>query len=156
MAAKKDTKPMIKKLWGIAKCPELKLSDEDLHLIVAKYTGKDSIRDLNSRELSTCIREIGKLRDSAKKSPGKRYGGNPQTENQRKKIYKLTRELGWDKPARVNGLCMRMFKVSSVDWLTYQQCSKLIEALKKMLEREKAKKEADENAGLQSDNASGQ
>lgn len=136
-----NTKSAIKKLWGIAKCPELKLSDEDLHLIVAKYTGKDSIRELNSRELSTCIREIGKLRDSAKKSYGKRYGGNPQTENQRKKIYKLTRELGWDKPARVNGLCVRMFKVSSVDWLTYQQCSKLIEALKSMAGRKEKQDE---------------
>lgn len=141
MAAKKDTKPMIKKLWGIAKCPELKLSDEDLHLIVAKYTGKDSIRELNSRELNACIREIGKMRDSAKKSSGRKWGGNPQTENQRKKIYKLTKELGWDKPSRVNGLCMRMFKVSGVEWLTYQQCSKLIEALKKMLEREKDKED---------------
>ena len=151
MAAKKDTKPMIKKLWGIAKCPELKLSDEDLHLIVAKYTGKDSIRDLNSRELSTCIREIGKLRDSAKKSSGKRYGGNPQTENQRKKIYKLTRELGWDKPARVNGMCQKMFGVSAVEWLNYQQCSKLIEALKSMLKRQKEKEEQDEGLQANSD-----
>lgn len=34
MAAKKETKPIIKKLWGIAKSPELKLSDEELHLVV--------------------------------------------------------------------------------------------------------------------------
>lgn len=156
MAEKKDMKPLIRKLWGIAKCPELKLTDEELHLIVAKYTGKDSIKELTKSELTTCIREIGKMKDSAKKSSGqKRWGGNPATENQRKKIYKLTQELGWDKHARVNGLCMRMFRVSSVDWLTYQQCSKLIEALKNMVEREK-EKEADGNAGLQSDDSSGQ
>lgn len=147
MAEKKDTKPMIKKLWGIAKCPELKLSDEELHLIVAKHTGKDSIKDLNSRELTTCIREIGKMRDSAKKSSGQRWGGNEATENQRRKIYCLAQELGWDSPARVNGMCMRMFKVSSVKWLTYQQCSKLIEALKKMAERKEEK-----DAGLHTDN----
>lgn len=40
---------------------------------------------------------------------------------------------------RVNGLCKKMFKVSSVEWLNYQQCSKLIEALKSMVEREKGK-----------------
>ncbi len=152
MAAAKDTKPMIKKLWGIAKCPELKLSDDELHLIVTKYTGKGSIRDLNARELATCIREVGKLRDSARKDSGqKRWGGNPATENQRKKIYRLTQELGWDKPARVNGLAERMFKCSRVEWLSYQQCSKLIEALKKMLER----KEAEKDAGLHADDAGG-
>ncbi len=32
-----------------------------------------------------------------------------------------------------------MFQVSSVEWLNYQQCSKLIEALKSMVEREKVK-----------------
>ena len=71
------------------------------------------------------------------------------TENQRKKVYKLTQELGWEKPARVNGLCMKMFKVSSVEWLNYQQCSKLIEALKSMAAR---KEKQDE--GLQADNNS--
>ena len=65
MAAKADTKPIIKKLWGIAKSPELKLSDEELHLVVMAHTGKDSIRELNYRELKSCIMELGKLRDSA-------------------------------------------------------------------------------------------
>ena len=109
MAAKADTTAGIRKLWGIAKSPELRLSDEDLHLVVQEHTGKDSI-------------------------------------NQRKKVYKLTQELGWEKPARVNGLCMKMFKVSSVEWLNYQQCSKLIEALKSMAAR---KEKQDE--GLQAD-----
>lgn len=76
----------------------------------------------------------------------RRRSGNPATENQRKKVYKLTQELGWEKPARVNGLCMKMFKVSSVEWLNYQQCSKLIEALKSMAAR---KEKQDE--GLQAD-----
>ena len=96
------------------------------------------------------------MKDSAKnegkgtKGTHKRTG-NPATENQRKKVYMLTRDLGWDKPARVNGLCSKMFKVSCVEWLNYQQCSKLIEALKSMVER---KEEAD--AGLQDgDNSQG-
>ena len=44
-----------------------------------------------------------------------------------------------------------MFKCSRVEWLSYQQCSKLIEALKKMLER----KEAEKDAGLHADDAGG-
>lgn len=152
MAAKADTTAGIRKLWGIAKSPELRLSDEDLHLVVQAHTGKDSIKELNNRELNTCIRVLLNMKDSAKGKNGstkRRRSGNPATENQRKKVYKLTQELGWEKPARVNGLCMKMFKVSSVEWLNYQQCSKLIEALKSMAAR---KEKQDE--GLQADNNS--
>ena len=99
---------------------------------------------LNKRELQTVIRVLGSMKDSVKKSErGKHSGGNTSTENQRKKIYKLTQELGWDKPARVNGMCRKMFGVSAVEWLDYQQCSKLIEALKSMVKRQEEKEEQD-------------
>ena len=152
MAAKTDTSAGIKKLWGIAKSPELRLSDEDLHLVVQAHTGKDSIKELNSRELNLCIRVLLNMKDSVKsktETNKRRRTGNPATENQRKKVYKLTQELGWEKAARVNGLCMKMFKVSSVEWINYQQCSKLIEALKSMVAR---KEKQDE--GLQADDNS--
>ena len=129
--------PNIKKIWGIAKSPELKLTDEELHLVVQAHTGKDSIKALNKRELQTVIRVLGSMKDSAKKSERgrSRFSGNTATENQRKKIFKLTQELGWDKPSRVNGMCRKMFGVGAVEWLDYQQCSKLIEALKSMANR---------------------
>lgn len=118
------SQPSIKRVWGIAKSPELKLTDEELHLLVQAHTGKDSIKALNKRELQTVIRVLGNMKDSAKKSERgrNRYSGSEVTENQRKKIYKLTQELGWDKPARVNGMCQKMFGVSAVEWLNYQQC----------------------------------
>lgn len=134
---KADTKVGIRKLWGVAKSPELKLSNEELHLVVQAHTGKDSIRELNSRELGTCIRVLLGMKDSARKETGRMdRPGNPATERQRRKVYRLAQELGWDKPARVNGLCNKMFRVSRVEWLNYEQCSKLIEAMKKILERE--------------------
>lgn len=140
--AGKTSQPNIKQVWGIAKSPELKLTDEELHLLVQAHTGKDSIRDLGKRELQAVIRVLLHMKDSVKKSErGKRPGGNPATENQRKKINKLTQALGWDKPARVNGMCKRMFGVSTVEWLDYQQCSKLIEALKAMVERKEGEDE---------------
>ena len=130
-----------------------KLTDEELHLLVQAHTGKDSIKALNKRELQTVIRVLGSMKDSVKKSErGKHSGGNTSTENQRKKIYKLTQELGWDKPARVNGMCRKMFGVSAVEWLDYQQCSKLIEALKSMVKRQEEKEGQD--AGLQADSDS--
>lgn len=86
------SQPSIKRVWGIAKSPELKLTDEELHLLVQAHTGKDSIKALNKRELQTVIRVLGNMKDSAKKSERgrNRYSGSEVTENQRKKIYKLT------------------------------------------------------------------
>ena len=133
----------IKQVWGIAKCPELKLTDEELHLLVSANTGKDSIKQLNKRELKTMVGVLLNMKDSAtgKKRERKRSAGNMATVNQRKKIYRLTEELGWDKPSRLNGMCKRMFDVDSVEWLSYQQCSKLIEALKNMVERQEKQME---------------
>lgn len=148
--AGKTAQPGIKKVWGIAKSPELRLTDEELHLLVQAHTGKDSIRSLDKRELQAVIRVLGNMKDSAKKAErGKHRSGSTSTENQRKKIYRLTQELGWDRPARVNGMCRRMFGVSAVEWLDYRQCSKLIEALKAMAERQEGKEGQD--AGLQAD-----
>lgn len=134
----KVAQPSIKTVWGIAKSPELRLTDEELHLVVAAHTGKESIKELNKRELCRVISVLGNMKESARKAEGSRShrGGNPATENQRKKIYKLAQSLGWDKPARLNGFCKKMFHVSSVEWLDYRQCSKLIEALKSMGQRQ--------------------
>lgn len=132
------TQPGLRQLWGIAKSPELRLTDEELHLLVEGHTGKSSIKDLNRREMQAVIRVLTGMKDSAKRSErGRRgQGGSPATENQRKKIYKLTQELGWDKPSRLSGMCKRMFGIASVEWLDYTQCSKLIEALKAMAARQ--------------------
>ena len=145
-------KPTIRMLWGLAKWQELSLTDEELHLIVSAHTGKDSIKQLNQRELGTVIGVLGNMKSSASKNgrSDRQTRGNTGTVNQRKKIYRLTERLGWDKPARVNGLCKRMFGVACVEWLDYQQCSKLIEALKSMAER-KEKEEAD---GIERNNQS--
>ncbi|MGN0153483.1 MAG: regulatory protein GemA [Lachnospiraceae bacterium] len=130
--------PTIRMLWAIAKSPELSLSSEELHMLVEAHTGKESVKLLNKRELGKVVGILQNMKDSAAgiDREKKRRRGNSATENQRKKIYMLTKELGWNKPARLNGFCKRMFNVSSVEWLNYQQCSNLIEALKKMVERE--------------------
>lgn len=135
-------KPTNRILWGLAKCQELSLTDEELHLIVSAHTGKDSIKQLNQRELGTVIEVLGDMKSSAIRNGGndRKTRGNTGTSNQRKKIYKLAERLGWEKQVRVNGLCKRMFGVACMEWLDYQQCSKLIEALKNMAER---KEEAD-------------
>lgn len=132
--------PTIRMLWKIAKSEPLALTDEELHLLVSANTGKDSIKKLTKRELGGMIQILQNMKDSATgiKRAKKRSRGNIATQNQRKKVYKLTQELGWDKPARLNGFCKRMFGIASVEWLNYEQCSKLIEALKAMQKREEA------------------
>lgn len=132
------TVPAIKTLWGIAKSPELSLSDEELHLLVQARTGKESLKKLTQREIALMAGVLQGMKDSASGTVHKsrKNKGNTATASQRRKIHMLARDLGWDNPARVNGMCKKMFGVSCVEWLKYQQCSKLIEALKAMLERE--------------------
>lgn len=139
--------PEIRMLWGIAKSPELRLTDEELHMIVERHTGKESIKMLNKRELRGVIGELLNMKDSVRRQErGKKFcRGNPATENQRKKIYILVQKLGWDKPSRLSDLCRKMFGTTAVEWLDYRQCSKLIEALKAML----ARQEGGGDAGLQ-------
>lgn len=135
-AWQKMASPTIRMLWGIAKSPELGMTDEELHLLVLSHTGKDSIKQLNKRELGMMVSVLADMKDSAKGAKNrKRQTGNPATVNQRKKVYKLAESLGWTKKARINGFCRKMFGVESVDWLNYMQCSDLIEALKSMVER---------------------
>lgn len=134
----------IRTIWAIAKSPELALTDEELHLLVAAHTGKDSIRDLTPHEIHTVVGVLGMMKDHSSRT-GRRAGrsrGNRSTANQRKKIYKLQETLGWDKPSRISGMCRRMFGIDRVEWLSYEQCSKLIEALKKMAERKPGKERA--------------
>ncbi len=139
--------PTIRMLWGLAKSQELSMTDEELHLLVSAHTGKDSIKELNKRELGKMVGILSNMKDSAlrKERGNRRAYGNCGTVNQRKKIYKLAEALGWEQKARVDGLCRKMFGVSVVEWLDYRQCSKLIEALKSMVERGQ-KKNTDEQA----------
>lgn len=136
----------LRAVWGLAKSPELKMTDEELHLFVQANTGKDSLKKLTDREIKAVTALLGNLKESSRREERRQEHkqGNTATEHQRKKVYYLAAVLGWNKPERINGFCKRMFKVDRVEWLDYQQCSKLIEILKKM-GKEKEKK----HGGLQ-------
>lgn len=112
------------------------MSDEDLHVLVMAHTKKDSIRKLNKREMGRIIGILQDMRTStiSAERAASMQKGNVGTINQRKKIYKLRMELGWDRKS-LNGMVRKMFGMESVDWLNYKQCSDLIEALKSMAER---------------------
>lgn len=46
------SQPSIKRVWGIAKSPELKLTDEELHLLVQAHTGRKTFLSLTERAVS--------------------------------------------------------------------------------------------------------
>lgn len=135
----------IKTIWGIAKSPELLMSDEDLYSIIYRETGKDSMRKLTQKEIGKVCSTLLEMKDSAsgKSKTGRTdTGGNKLTVDQRRKIYKLTGELGWNNNnARINGFVKKMFNVERLEWLNKKQCNTLIETLKSMVERENSKKE---------------
>lgn len=126
----------IKTLWGLAKSKELLLTSDELHLLVNRETGKDSIRELNGSELAHVCRILQKQKDDIKRQEGTLpdQKGNPQTSRQRRKIAQLKAQLSWEE-RNVRALSHRMYRVDTVEWLTYSQCQGLIEAMKAMLER---------------------
>lgn len=126
----------IRTIWGIAKSPELMLSNEELHLVVMAQTGKESLRKLTKKEISRVVYVLAKMKESSKSGkPQKVEVYGTATANQRRKVYKLMQELGWNEK-RINGMCRRMYKIDRLEWLDYLQISNLIEALKAMIDRQ--------------------
>ena len=131
----------LRTIWAIAKSPELGMSEDDLHAVVYRETGKESMKKLTQGEVNHLARVLQNMKDGTKdkQTNGKRTdeGGDPRTVRLRHKIYALCGELGWnDDNNRINGFCKRMFGVDRVEWLTMTQCNMIIEALKSMVERQ--------------------
>lgn len=147
-AARKGLKPAsIRTLWAIAKSPELHLSDEDLHAVIFRETRKESMKKLTQGEINTVARVLQNMKDSVNSDPRTKRtdtGGDARTVQQRRKIFALTEELGWNSdPKRIQGFVKRMTGVDRLEWLNVAQCEKVIEGLKAMVARQK-RKEAQE------------
>lgn len=137
MATARRKPASIRTLWAIAKSPELGMTDENLHALVERETGKASMKKLTQGEINSLARVLQNMKDSAGGRTARRRtdsGGNAQTVELRRKIYRLMQTLGWNE-SQVNGLARRMCHVDRVEWLEPAQCSKLIEALKAIAAR---------------------
>ncbi len=111
---------------------ELAMSNDDLHTFVYSITQKESLRELDQRELASVVAHLQMIKDSAKgnrRSRNYTYGGNPETERQRKKIFMLMKAMNWNEQC-ICGLAKKIFNTDAIEWLSRDQCSKLIEALK--------------------------
>ena len=130
--------PSIRTLWAIAKSPELHLTDEDLHAVVYRETGKESMKMLTQGEVNTVARVLENMKDSVSRSVRDKRtdtGGDIRTTAQRRKIYALCEALGWnDDPRRIQGFAKRVAHVDRIEWLNMAQCEKVIEGLKALKE----------------------
>lgn len=135
--------PSIRTLWAIAKSPELHMTDEDLHAVVYRETGKASIKALTQGQINEVARVLQNMKDGVSHSTRPKRtdeGGDARTIQQRRKIYALTESLGWnDNPQRVHGFVKRMTGVDRLEWLNVAQCEKVIEGLKAILKRQERK-----------------
>lgn len=140
--------PSIRTLWAIAKSPELGLSDEDLHAVVYRETKKESMKKLTQGEINTVARVLQNMKDGVSRDTRNKRtdeGGDPRTISQRRKIYALCEELGWnDDPRRIQGFVKRVAHVDRIEWLNVAQCEKVIEGLKAIVRRQKQKEATDE------------
>ena len=135
--------PSIRTLWAIAKSPELHMTDEDLHALVYRETGKESIKALTQGQISEVARVLQNMKDGVSRSTRPKRtdeGGDARTIQQRRKIYALTESLGWnDNPQRIQGFVKRMTGVDRLEWLNVAQCEKVIGGLKAILKRQERK-----------------
>lgn len=135
--------PSIRTLWAIAKSPELHMTDEDLHAVVYRETRKESMKKLTQGEINTVARVLQNMKDSVNSDPRTKRtdtGGDARTVQQRRKIFALTEELGWNSaPQRIQGFVKRMTGIDRLEWLNVAQCEKVIEGLKAMVARQKRK-----------------
>ena len=135
--------PSIRTLWAIAKSPELHMTDEDLHAVVYRETGKESIKALTQGQINEVARVLQNMKDGVSRSTRPKRtdeGGDAPTIQQRRKIYALTESLGWnDNPQRIQGFVKRMTGVDRLEWLNVAQCEKVIEGLKAILKRQERK-----------------
>ena len=142
------SKEQIKNIWGFSK--DVGVDKDNLYCMIERISKKDSMRKMTKLQANKLIRELIVLKDNNKKvkyKSAKRTdtGGNKNTQLQRKKIYSLTAILGWnDNNNRINGFVKRMFKVDRIEWLSEDDCSKLIEILKKMIIRQGKEKELED------------
>ena len=143
------SKEQIKNIWGFSK--DVGVDKDNLYCMIERISKKDSRRKMTKLQANKLIRELIVLKDNNKKVKNRSSkrrtdtGGNKNTQLQRKKIYSLTAILGWnDNNNRINGFVKRMFKVDRIEWLSEDDCSKLIEILKKMIIRQGKEKELED------------
>ena len=115
------------------------ISNEELHDLLEREYGKDSLKELTDRELNSLgnlLWEMSTGRRSAP-SPKKRTdaGGRADNVRQRRKIFMLALAIGWDE-ASINKFCQTEYGIARHEWLPPGKCSNMIDAMNAIARRE--------------------
>ena len=120
----------IKSIWGLA--GGLSLSKEDVYTILDRETKKDSMRNCSTNELNKVIKALIMLKGETNNK------AEMITDEQYHYIRHLEKTLGWnDNAKRLEAFISKYYKVDKLDWLSFENASKLIESLKNMIKRNK-------------------
>lgn len=127
---------MLRKIYASAR--ELNLDNDLIHSFVLNMTGSEHISALTKSEAIMIIDELEyKKTGVRKKTP---YRANMATEDQIFKIKALEKSLGWSSnPKRLKAFTKKYSGIEELKWLTFAKASKLIESLKKILEKNNSK-----------------
>lgn len=122
------TMTVIKKIWATAS--SMRMEKDDLYAVLQRETGKDSMRKCTEKELERVLLSLNSIKGFDN------FRGNRATKRQLWKIGQLEQQLGWqDNPQRLQGFIKKYYRVDHVDWLTSAQAWRLIESLKKLVEK---------------------
>lgn len=110
-------------IYGLAR--KVNLDDELLHDMVRGQTGCEHIRSLSITQAKALIDRLKRVAGE----PEKETPGDRATEAQRRMIYALAKELGWDHE-RLRAFMEKRFNASAVAFLTASKTKAVIEALK--------------------------
>lgn len=127
-----------RKIFVLAKAKGL--DNETLHALIYNSTKKDSMKYLSKTEAVSIIDAL----EGKKQTPDGRMTGK-----QEKYILGLAKDLGWTDSggsvdmARLNGFINERYHIRFHNWLTKETAGQVIEGLKAMKCRAKAKSTAD-------------
>lgn len=119
-----------KAIFGIAK--NHGIGEGDLYAMVYSVSRGDSIGALSKEQAKRLI-------DRLKEVTGDTTGMKSRKMASREQVWKLReleKALGWqDNPRRLKAFCKKYAGVEVLEWLTAAKAWRLIESLKKMLEK---------------------
>ncbi|GLC87512.1 regulatory protein GemA [Lysinibacillus piscis] len=119
---------VIKKIWATAR--SIGMEREDVYSVLQRETGKDSMRNCTLKELERVLLSLQSVQGFSN------FKGNRATKKQLWKIGQLEQQLGWqDNPQRLQGFIKKFYSVEHIEWLTSAQAWRLIESLKKLVEK---------------------
>lgn len=110
------------------------MEKDDLYAMLHRETGKDSMRECTEKELERVLLALNSIKGFDN------FRGNRATKRQLWKIHQLEKQLSWHKnPKRLQAFIKKYYQVDYIEWLTSAQAWRLIESLKKLLEKEGAR-----------------